>query len=430
MVVMSGFNPYYTSDGSVGLYNEDVDDIYHSAQGALTEAYEKFIYPSNILDLALKDSAKILDICFGIGYNTKSFLNSVLKIKKFDKKFLKNISVYKYGIDTIYTNNKLHSVFKFFPEKIKYCTEKVYTHNIFNKIYIKAIDIDKNLALLSPFIKTGKKNFDNKDFPFYKKISKYLAKTTTPKQKINNLINYLLFYKIYSNNKEHLNNNKLISILDNKEYELYFDKKIIRLFKVLLKEVSINPNKHTINPFLHNIYYKYVSKGYKNDLEHYNLQDIEFDLKISDARSELLKDKNMYDLIFLDAFSPNKCPCLWTYDFFKELYNHLDDDGMILTYTTSAAVRSAMLESGFYIGNSYNKRHKQNCGTIAVKNQKLIKHPLSEFDLGLLKTKAGIFYRDKDLTAQNEAIITQRNLEVNTSNKMSSSRYINNKKNH
>lgn len=66
--------PYYTNDGSVGLFSPDADDIYHSTYGALTEAYEKFILPAN-LDFYFKnyEEVKLLDICFGIGYNSKSF---------------------------------------------------------------------------------------------------------------------------------------------------------------------------------------------------------------------------------------------------------------------------------------------------------------------------------------------------------------------
>lgn len=73
---MCDFYPYFTADGSVGLYNSDYDDIYHSATGALTEAFEKFIYPVNLKELISRsDSLKVLDICYGIGYNSKSFLN-------------------------------------------------------------------------------------------------------------------------------------------------------------------------------------------------------------------------------------------------------------------------------------------------------------------------------------------------------------------
>ena len=79
---MSDFQPYFTNDGSVGLYSQDFDDIYHSASGALTEAYEKFIYPINWEALLNHDDIKILDICYGIGYNTKSFLNYIFENKK------------------------------------------------------------------------------------------------------------------------------------------------------------------------------------------------------------------------------------------------------------------------------------------------------------------------------------------------------------
>ena len=76
---MYEFHPYITNDGSVGLYSPDFNDIYHSASGALTEAYEKFILPVDFDKLMQKKSIKILDICYGIGYNSKSFLNLILK---------------------------------------------------------------------------------------------------------------------------------------------------------------------------------------------------------------------------------------------------------------------------------------------------------------------------------------------------------------
>ena len=97
---MYEFHPYITNDGSVGLYSPDFNDIYHSATGALTEAYEKFILPVDINKLLQKDSIKVLDICYGIGYNSKSFLNLI-----FEKNFQKKSSMQKRNIAQIYTNN-------------------------------------------------------------------------------------------------------------------------------------------------------------------------------------------------------------------------------------------------------------------------------------------------------------------------------------
>ena len=45
---MRDYEPYYTEDGSIGLYSFAEKDVYHSKFGALTEAWEKFILPSGI----------------------------------------------------------------------------------------------------------------------------------------------------------------------------------------------------------------------------------------------------------------------------------------------------------------------------------------------------------------------------------------------
>ena len=71
-----------------------------------------------------------------------------------------------------------------------------------------------------------------------------------------------------------------------------------------------------------------------------------------------------------------------------------------------------MVEAGFEIGNIYNERLNIFTGTVAAKNKNQIKYPLSEYDLGLLKTKAGIFYRDENLNSLNEAINEARKIEV------------------
>ena len=281
------------------------------------------------------------------------------------------------------------------------------------------------LSQLSPFIKTGVKKIDNSHLDFeYSIINKFLNSDTKIKyKKINNLINYLILSKIIEKSPEILENQDLISVLANQKYNRFLDDKIISLFEYYRFKMSKNTSKLHFRTFLHNIYYKYVSKGYKSGLKRYNLQDVEFELKNDDARNVIINDNNLYDLIFLDAFTPSKCPCLWSYDFFKLLFEHLETNGKILTYTTSAAVRGAMVEAGFFIGNIYNEREKKFTGTIATKNKSLIKYPISEFDLGLLKTKAGIFYRDENLTALNEAILARRNEDVKNSTRMSTSKY-------
>lgn len=69
---MSDYNFLITEDNSTGLYNNSVGDIYHSKTGALREAIEKFVIPS--FNYINSECINILDICFGIGYNTKAAL--------------------------------------------------------------------------------------------------------------------------------------------------------------------------------------------------------------------------------------------------------------------------------------------------------------------------------------------------------------------
>ena len=436
--------PYFTNDGSVGLYSENDNDIYHSTYGALTEAYEKFILPADI-DFYIKNQhkIKILDICYGIGYNSKSFLNFYLK-KYFESKKQHIGSIYtdnnlkEQNIDTIHTNNK-------YKEDLLNYNEKVYTNNVYMKnsptlnikntnlkIYIKAIDTDKILALLSPFIICNKKKLpENYKLPFYnEKISKMLNKPQKNQIEFSELINVIFFEKIAEKFPEIYKNQDILNILANKDYREFFEPFICRLFEVNKSRVCKHKHLMEITAFLHNIYYKYVSNRYKKALNSPIFNDFIFDIKINDARMELLNDNNMYNLIFLDAFTPAKCPALWSIDFFKLLFKHLDYNGKILTYSNSAAVRNAFVEAGFIVGKIYSTSQNKYTGTIAVKNKKFIKHKLSNYDLGLLKTKAGIFYRDENLNGQNEAIIERHKIDVENSNLMSSSQYIKQYKKH
>lgn len=434
--------PYFTNDGSVGLFSPTDNDIYHSTYGALTEAYEKFVLPADIETyLSNKSEIKVLDICYGIGYNSKSFINYILNLKKFSK----NSSHGDMYIDTIDKDNifKDYCIEKIDNDKIiecdsEICVDKIHNDNAFQemlheshkkndfKIYIKAIDTDTILAFLSPFIICDKKNLP-KDYklPFNnEKISKMLHKSPKSKIKFSKEINVIFLLKILENHPEIYENKDLASILTSKEYHQFFEPFILHLFELYYSKRGINTPKSRVTAFLHNIYYNYLSKRYKTALKSPIFNKFIFDLKINEARKEIITDANKYDLIFLDAFTPAKCPMLWSVDFFKLLYEHLDDNGRILTYSNSATIRNAFINAGFYIGKIYNNTSDKFMGTIATKNKSLIKNDLSEYDLGLLKTKAGVFYRDKNLNGLNDEILATHKREVEISDLESSSHYI------
>lgn len=63
-----------TEDGSHTLYSKEFDQAYHSTKdGALQESLQKHVIPAFTLQQG-KEKLTILDICFGLGYNTLATL--------------------------------------------------------------------------------------------------------------------------------------------------------------------------------------------------------------------------------------------------------------------------------------------------------------------------------------------------------------------
>lgn len=388
---MVEFQAKFTDDGSVGLYSDEVNDIYHSQFGALSEAYEKFILPAKI-DEFIKNNNKIkvLDICFGIGYNSKAFLN-------------------------FYFQN-LH-------EKNNYI-KSIDTNNIFdiknNELILHGVEINKNLIKISPFIKQIK-NYKNLK---HNNLFSNFDKITKDKFYIKDEINFILFLKILEKYKDLYFDNEILSILSDKRNKKFFSQNLayfIKNYKSWGYKLSCREYILTI---LHNIYYKYISNSYKNSLKVLENHKIEIELFDTDAR-DFIKNTNLeYDFVFLDAFSPSKVPTLWTVEFFNQLYKHTSQNSMILTYSNSVSIRNAFLENNFYVGKIYNKFENRFTGTIATKNINLLDYPLDDYELGLLKTKAGICYHDnEDLSLSNEEILENRKNEVENSTLISTTQF-------
>ena len=134
----------------------------------------------------------------------------------------------------------------------------------------------------------------------------------------------------------------------------------------------------------------------------YQKKNFDCNLMIGDARKEILnipKEVN-FDLIFLDGFSPQKCPEIWSYEFLSKLKNKITSEGYLITYSSSAAVRNSLKILGFNLYNiipTFSKQNRWSYGTLATFNNQL-NNPyisqLSEMEIEHLKTKASIPYRD------------------------------------
>lgn len=267
---MDDFEIFTTQDGSIGLFDKDLGEIYHSRQGAQKESLEKFILPTHFEKRSKnKDQLRVLDICYGIGYNSKNALS-----------FYKNC-----------------------------------------KIEIDALEWDERLVELS------------KTIPFF---------------------------------DENIN-------------------------KFLRGEIGLNGAK--INFF------------------------------IQDARKTVQNLDKKYDVIFLDAFAPNKLPTLWSVEFMFEIKRLLAKDGVFATYSSAQPVRKALLTAGFKLGKILDEKG-HSAATIAAFEEKFLDTSLDEIDLKFAETKAGIPYRDATLDKTPEEIFKMRQIEFETSNLKSASKFL------
>ncbi|OIP76968.1 MAG: hypothetical protein AUK48_04905 [Oscillatoriales cyanobacterium CG2_30_44_21] len=138
--------------------------------------------------------------------------------------------------------------------------------------------------------------------------------------------------------------------------------------------------------------------------------NISLKLLIGDARNTVRQvPRRWADAIFLDPFSPPHCPQLWTVEFIKLLANCLKTDGYLVTYSSSAAVRAAMLEAGLQFGAIAPVGRKSPSTIAAFAPTPL--PTISDTEAAFLKTRAAIPYRDRTLTATASEILEARQAE-------------------
>ncbi len=148
-------------------------------------------------------------------------------------------------------------------------------------------------------------------------------------------------------------------------------------------------------------------------------------LLLGDARETIqqLRQKQWQaDGIFLDPFSPPKCPQLWSVEFIAKVAQCLNPRGKLATYSCAAAVRTALSLAGFKFGSTLGLGRKSP-GTVASfgdnqelqPNENSVFLPLSLQEKEHLQTRAAIPYRDIHLRDSAEVILERRRKEQEAS---------------
>lgn len=459
--LMRDYEPYFTEDGSIGLYSFVDKDVYHSKYGALTEAWEKFIIPSGLKnDIEDNKNIKVLDVCYGIGYNTKALMSFVINKKQ--KQLLKKNLFQKIfcfikciiSIVSLCVNNVIRKA-----RGLSLRNASIHNNNSEQLPHVKVdcLDINEELVQLSPLFRTVKTpyeiysqfvpevfdclevyytirehfaNFISRFAPKNRKEIKELLDLRfkimhlDKEYRVNGMVNYMILNKLAEIYGKDYPDKNIKKIVKEKANRRFFDKSLIKYARFNQKWGYKTLSKINLSAFLHNIYYNHLSRRYKK-VDFKAAQSLfELNFHIKDARKTILEISDQYDYVFLDAFTYTKAPQLWTMEFIAELYNRMAPQGVLLTYSTSAQVRNTLLENKFYVGKIYNPKTKRFIGTIASKDKAKIKYPLNNYEIGLCNTKAGIPYYDPNLCFSNKEIIELREYEFRHSTLMSSSKYM------
>lgn len=129
------------------------------------------------------------------------------------------------------------------------------------------------------------------------------------------------------------------------------------------------------------------------------------------------------DLVLLDAFSPRRCPELWSLEFLSQLARLLAPSGRLLTYSSAAAVRRALELGGLQLA-AIAGGGGWSAGTVAsptVLPSTAPLRPLSTMEREHMASTAGEPYRDPSGTAAGALMLTTRALAQAASGAESSS---------
>jgi tRNA U34 5-methylaminomethyl-2-thiouridine-forming methyltransferase MnmC len=71
------FNPYVTDDGSYTFFSKEFGQAFHSKYGAKEESICKYAIPTLLAEKSSRGQLRILDVCYGLGYNTAAALSTI-----------------------------------------------------------------------------------------------------------------------------------------------------------------------------------------------------------------------------------------------------------------------------------------------------------------------------------------------------------------
>ncbi len=138
-------------------------------------------------------------------------------------------------------------------------------------------------------------------------------------------------------------------------------------------------------------------------------KNVQIKLMLDDGRISVQNlPEGHFDLVWLDAFSPDVNPELWSWQFLKACFKCMKDNALLLTYSSAPGVRGALQKVGFVVGETPSFGRKRG-GTAAVKGYEENITPLPEKEQHIISdSTAGTPYSDPGLCNSGQWIIEHR----------------------
>jgi tRNA U34 5-methylaminomethyl-2-thiouridine-forming methyltransferase MnmC len=229
-----------TNDGSYTLKSNEFNECYHSSEGAIKESLYKHIYPA--FSVMKKQEINILDICFGLGYNTfLSILNRPKDVKlnifspEMDEKLVKNLKNFPYPKEF----EKIRHIIKKVSEDFYYEDEEIKIEIFIGdaREYIKNLS---NIDIVYQDAFSPKVNKELWTIEYFAQIKKILDKngiiTTYSVATPVRCALYKLGFKLYTHNTDKIRKGTIASLAKLPFEKVDFEEKLKRIDCYYYKE--------------------------------------------------------------------------------------------------------------------------------------------------------------------------------------------------
>ncbi len=137
--------------------------------------------------------------------------------------------------------------------------------------------------------------------------------------------------------------NVLLTVLENRNIKknIYYES----IEKYPLSTEILIPYMDFLTPDEKKIFMKIHQVGWNE------IHQVDSNFKLLKKQVDLLsyKSDNQFDIVYFDAFAPDKQPDLWTEQIFEKMYRLLDTGGILVTYSAKGSVRRTLQSIGFTV---------------------------------------------------------------------------------